>query len=191
MSAGFGGRNGWPAPNGKHQRCDGLKTCDWPAHYFDIIYTHTYYDVLPKCQRLGLGGRPGRPTRSCFLLKLAPKGRTVAMSGTGNHDASDSDLSHLTSGWPGAPGVRGVPLTGNADGTSDSKYAQAQAATMAGPNAPLSSPLFSPLFPSFPPPFPFFSLCYSKIRTHRYREIANFSFDPPRQSLSHDFCFKV
>ena len=94
------------------------------------------------------------------------------MSGTGNHDASDSDLSHLTSGWPGAPGVRGVPLTGNADGTSDSKYAQAQAATMAGPNAPLSSPLFSPLFPSFPPPFPFFYLCYSKIRTHRYREIA-------------------
>ena len=80
---------------------------------------------------------------------------TVAMSGTGNHDASDSDLSHLTSGWPGAPGVRGAHLTGNADGTSDSKYAQAQAATMAGPNAPLSSPLFSPLFPLLFLSFPF------------------------------------
>jgi hypothetical protein len=78
------------------------------------------------------------------------------MSGTGNHDASDSDLSHLTSGWPGA-GVRGVPpSTGNADGTSDSKYAQAQVATMAGgPNAPLSSPLFSPLFPLLFLSFPF------------------------------------
>jgi hypothetical protein len=45
--------------------------------------------------------------------------------------------------------------TGNADGTSDSKYAQAQAATMAGPNAPLSSPLFSPLFPLLFLSFPF------------------------------------
>ena len=51
------------------------------------LYIHTI--VLPKCQRLGLGGRPRRPTRSCFLFKLAPKGRAVAMSGTGNHDASD------------------------------------------------------------------------------------------------------